>query len=349
MAEIPSNIGVEFAELNDFTASERAAFEKSLIAVVNALAGTKKNGSNMAGIKMSEDVLYAALVYHRLKDEAPKAANGFLSELGTRFKRRIERADTQPLAKALKDTMQTAIDEKSITAKKAAAIQAEAFATAQLDKSGGALSRTAKKGGADAFEDRASTNSQNITEKNIARFEKFTAKLDTPTFLTTSQAKRQTNQFNQIVNSFDAKEAESTGTGSTGGSSPSTGSTKKATNEDGTPETDKAIPQPTVLAVETAPNDMVYKPDSLKNDKPLLMLPARYADRVYFVQVANERNELLETINEFSRGEDGRLYVRLKIKSTELGQNPWMKVHLKDSSSFDVFLNNGSEGLVERM
>lgn len=342
MDEISNTNGISY--FHDFSQVERATFEQSLVAVVNSLTGSKKTTTDLTTMKISEDILYASLVFDKLKSEAPQAAKGFLDELSTRFHRRIERSDTQPLAKALHDTMQTAVSENRIGAKKADTIKAESFAIAQLDKRTSALSRTAKKGGIVVFEDKVSSNSQAVTDKNLKQYEKFATKLETPTFLTPEQSRREQKYLQSIVNSM-VPGSSNAGTGSSSGS---TGTTSTTSTKSETDETDKKVETPTVTDAATGPGDLVYKPDSQKDEFPLLMIPSRYAHRVRLVEVANAKNEVIERIDKFSQGDDGRIYVRLKTKANKLGDDPWMKIHLVDQSSFDVFLQSGTQGLVER-
>ncbi len=303
-------------------------FDDSLVKVLNLLSGKKYTTKNLEKMKITEDVLYAALVYDNLRLSSPKTAKTFASEIKERFDRRTERNDRQPLAKAIDDMLDNAVDSKTLTAQSANSIIAESFGKAQLDKSKGALSRTARENGIVAIKGKVATN-VGATQKTAQKFETLVEKTE---FIPTSAAKRQRAELTKVLKSLTLPKE----------STPVVEPPK--TNPPATPtpnplETDKAAPLPNAANTPTGPNDFVFKPSSLKDGASLTILPTRFAGEVHRVEYIGQSG-VIESLTHTGLGDDGRRYFRSQNKAKELPQSMTVRLYFTNGSELDLSVSD---------
>lgn len=335
MTTIPSDTTVQ--NQSTPTTAEDQALEESLVTIVNTLTGSKKTVADLGGASMSEDVLFAALVYKQLKKDSPATAKSMLKELKSKFDERTKANNREPLYRTIDDVLNEAVKSKKLTKSKADTITADAFGKAQLDKTKGALGRTARKGGINTILDKVHTN-KSATLKKIENYEKDFEKRS---LITPSVARRQRKELDKIVKSM--KHA-STDPGST---TPTTGGSGSSTTPKGI-ETDKPGDAPDPSKLPSEPNDLVYNPSSLKDGNALVMLPLLYSNRVNRLEVISENEDVLREFKYSGKGDDGRAYFRDSSPGGAIHGNVQLRLHLVDGRSLDIWVGDSSKFALQR-
>lgn len=305
--------------------------DSAVVAVVNMLSGKKYTSADSINLKMSEDVLYAGLVYDTLLQQSPSVAKTFKEELKMRFDRRTTRNDSQPLAKAIQDILDNAVKSNKLSSKQSATIVKDAFGHAQLDKRKTALSRTARPG---AFETIEKTLQKNVdaSDKTYTKFEDSIAKAS---FITPSAARHQRKEFDKIVRSFDGK------------TSVEPTKTETPKTETGKPiESGSAIPS--ILDAPQNPNQFIYDPKSSKDGHALVMIPLRYAHEVSGVHFLDKDGKTVSTLEHTGSGKDGRRYFRADRSGEEMKETHIIRLLFTDGTDIDLTIGSGDTPFIKQ-
>ena len=309
---------------------DRADVQESILAVVNALAG-KKNLTAVDHAKMTEDVLFASFVHDKLQKASPALAKSLLKLLKGKFDTHTKAKESQPLFRSIEEILKEGVSSKKLTGAKMDEILKSSFGQAQLDGTAGRLSRRARGDGLEGVLDRVAKNGV-ATQKQVDSFEK---RIETFHHLKAASSTSQRRELTKVFNSMTEEKTDSTpGTG--GSTNPGTGPVT------GTPETDKPKPLPKPEDRPTDPSDLVYKPVSERDGKPLFMIPDQYRDWAHAVDVYNQADELVETLRYTGRGDDGRPYFRSDRSGEQYGNDFTARIRLIDGTFVDYVLDSGT-------
>lgn len=311
--------------------------DDSMLEVVSLISGKKVSADSMSKMKLSEDVLYAALVYDSLKKESPSTAKTFAKEIKERFDRRTKRNDTQPLAKSIQDILANAVKDKKLTKSKMDSVIADSLGRAQMDKKKQSLSRTAKNGSIEKFLTQVSNN-QGASDKAVKSFETSVKKT---TFQPPASSRAQRAQLDKIVRSLTDNDKSTPVKPIENGTIP-----PKVETTTGTPETDKQSPIVDPTEEFTNSNAFVFRPQSHRDNKALVMLPEKYSMDTQGIQVYDMEGHLLETLEHSGLGDDGRRYFRGSRSAMEWPEEVTLKLSFSNNTELDLPLYNSHKGEV---
>jgi hypothetical protein len=300
--------------------------KESIAKVINTLTGSEKTGAGLANERLSEDIIFTAIVHQRLTESNPKLANQLLSELSSRFGKNLRRGRRQPLFRAVDGFLQREIKNGSLARKQKREICKEAFGKAQLH---GDNTRMRRRVIPVAGEEEQAQGISNIdaTLERVSEGERaarsemraFRNRINKRPKLTRSQAERNRTFLDQI----DPPES--------------------APIEEKSPgETDKPGDLPTYNDIVTEPNELVYKPES-EQGNILIQLPLYYSDQVTDVALFSKSDKELLQLEHTGYGGDGRSYFRGDRPGKDLPGNIYARLDLTDGTYVDIELGNANK------
>lgn len=311
------------------------AIRDSLAKVINALTGTSKSGANLANERLSEDVLYAALVHKKLGKRCAALADRYLTQLPKRYENKLDNAKRQPLYGAVDAFLNRAIRKGELSRADKNRLSRSAFGKAQLDDNASRLRRRVtdvtkgsqvEKTNVEATLEQVKANSR-ATRKN---YKELKTRIANAPDLTPKQLKRN-RSFLDAINAFDKTDENTT-------------TVAKELPAPVSTETDRPAPLPDYNQIQTAANDFVFKPKSLDGNA-LVQLPAELSKSIIEMELHLSSGERIIPLYHSGFSDDGRSYFRAKedTSAVEGLATIWMKrfdgvtTHLDLDSASDFY------------
>lgn len=322
--------------------SQTQTLESSIVKVVNTLTGAHKRVKDANEMVISEDILCAAVTYNEMKQQNEAAAASFIQSLYAEFSARAAKDDPQAILGATRTLVDRAVTKKQISKQAGKQILATASAKAQID-SKTLLSKTLQKGGIEKFAESAERRSPakaSTTPQVVTQTESVTHRKNAGATVKT-QLKKVVASMKRVPHDAIAKAEPVPATPTKSTSSAPTSSTKDESVAP-TKETDKKAPVPDPALLPTGPNDLVYKPESDKNENALVILPRKYSDDVEGVSIYSG-DTLHEKLKHTGLGADGRRYFRGSKKGKEYPKDSYLRLNFIDGSYLEVKIGSPAE------
>lgn len=260
--------------------------KESLAAVLSAMTKKDITVENLGNQKISESILYAALVHKRLSEIEPDSAQRLLNNIRTRTKQNIKDNKNQPLFQAVDAIMQRMTTRGRISKVQHQNIKKDALGRAQLDAKSDHLryknvrvkTTTDEQGNIDAVLEKAAANSP--ASKKDSRL--FKNRIESHPSLTNAQAKTRW----KLLTNFKPEEIKLTVT--------PTETKTESPEKSKTPPVDniKPVDPPDAKDNLTGPADFAYYPEKY-NGNLSVHIPLRYTEQVYQVRILNGLGEEL--------------------------------------------------------
>ena len=294
--------------LQTATIIEEESLKDSIAKVINALTDSAKEGGSLKNERVSEDILYAAIVHSKLAQKNKALASSYLTSLPKRYARLEKQRSRQPIFEATEKFLKRAVKNHNISGRQKSAICREAFGKAQLDDKQSKLKRhvveltTPEQSPPSNIELTLSKVNGNdtATKTEYRKFRKF---IENHNPLT----KAQVNARKDILSEIDPETPPT--------SSPS--------------ETDRAADLPSSINIRTEPWELTYKPISEKGGA-LVMIPVAYAEDVDEVVLMNNSSEEKIPLTFTGKGDDGRTYFRWDQPGNSLHGQYDIRIHFTD-------------------
>ena len=315
---------------------------ESLIAVLSKLSGKNVTTSQLASMKFSEEILYAATVHSELKKTSPALLTTFMDELKVRYDRRVVRNDTQPIAKAINDILDNGVASKKISSSQYNHIIGTALGESQLNNSRASVGNALFNGGTAKIESLTSKNKV-ATKEQIAQFEKSVSTLQ---FQAPSITRAQSANMQKIFDSLKTvkkKTPSATPTPPKTKPTKTTPTKKKTTDESGSVKT--TTPDPTL---NSTPNDFDYRVKSETDGHLLIRLPIGFGRDISSVELRDTNGKVLEEQPLKEKGSDERYYFRFSKAGSSYKELSSVVIHYSRGTEMAVSIPDNSENFSER-
>ena len=269
-------------------------FNESLSQVLTKLSGQKVKPDQLVNAKYNEQVLYAAHVLDQLKKTSPELSKTFLSEIKTRYDRRITRNDTNAIGKAINDILDNGVKKKQISSSQYNRIMGNALGKAQLDSKKSDVTSTLRKGGTEAINTKTATN-RKATNSDLKEYEQTVSTLK---FQSKSVTAQQQKKMQELFDSLKTKAV----------TKPDPKPTEQPvtkTSETKTDETSKEV-APNDPTRDTGPNSFDFRPISDTNGKLHIKIPAAWSNDSVRIELISNTGDVLGKSTDNKIGPDGR-------------------------------------------
>lgn len=167
--------------------------KESLAAIISAMTNKDVKVENLGNQKISEALLYAALVHKRLSEIEPDSAQRLVNNIRACTRQNIKDNNNQPLYQAVNDIMQRMVNRGRISKAQFKNIRSEALGRAQLDAKSdhiryrkvAIVDAKSEKGNIDAVLEKAASNTA-ATKEEVRG---MTKQIENRPTLTDAQAK----------------------------------------------------------------------------------------------------------------------------------------------------------------
>lgn len=311
--------------------------KESLAAVLSALTKTDIRVDNLGNQRISEAILYAALVHQKLDQTSPKSAQYLLNNLRGKTRQNIKDLKNQPLFQAVDSLMQKMVSRGNINRNQLRNIRNEAFGRAQLDSRTDHLrhrnvvvpNKDNHSGNIEAAIARAADNSPASRQDR----KDFSKHLNQHPSLTPAQARARW----KLLKNFKPEEAGPVSTKAT----PISGD-KKINPTDNIVK----MPTPKISDNKSGPDELAYYP-AKHNGNLSVLLPLYYTDKVSAVRILNGNGDQLAQLSLLGRKEktddgdasDGRAIWTWDQPASKLpDKSIILELGLIDSSVYNIYL-----------
>jgi hypothetical protein len=294
-------------------------FNESLSQVLTKLSGQKVKPDQLVNAKYNEQVLYAAHVLDQLKKTSPELAKTFLSEVKTRYDRRITRNDTNALGKAINDILDNGVKKKQISSSQYNRIMGNALGKAQLDSKKSDVNSALKKGGSESINTKTAANKK-ATSTELKEYENTVSTLKFQSKKVTAQ---QQKRMQELFDSLKTKAA-------TQPKEPQITDTTKTPGD----ETSTEVP-PNDPTRETGPNSFDFRPKSDTNGKLHIKIPAAWSSESVRIELISRTGEVLDKSTDNKIGTDGRRHYNFSKPGSDYEGLSKIRIILTDGTWID--------------
>ncbi len=296
--------------------TDHSELKDSIADIINALTGSNKTGAKLQNERLSEDLLYAALLHSKLKNIDPELAKQFLTDLARSYRHNTTQNVRQPIFRAAEKALREIVKDGRLTKSEKQDLAKYAFGKAQLDDRETRLTREVKPLVNQFDEKNSRSNIEAILEKVSSNevatgrtLTKFKDRIKDLGKLTPQQALRQRNFLDDI----DPK-------GMPVGSSIGTTNTPASSNK-----LSGDIPQP--KDIQSGPDDFVFLPQD-QSGNLIIHIPVSYSERVDKVTLYAENGDKLGDLVFDGFGTDGRSQWHLEGGLGDYSGNIYAGLHL---------------------
>lgn len=246
------------------TETESLSTRDSIAQVINALTGSSKTAASLSAERISEDILFAALVHRSLKATAPNLADRLIAELPGSYSKQFKQRQRQPIFSGVNAILKNALQKGEITRAAKRQLIQTAFSKAQLDSKPDRLGRKpiALSGSTDRF----NTNidqvvAYSLRESGSSRHDlrSFRRRIDRREPVPTTRHRSQKRLFELIDADLFTNKPQPEKT---------VGTVEK---------TSERVPD--YNDIQTGPNEFVYRPCN-KDGKISITLPLKWVEHV---------------------------------------------------------------------
>lgn len=300
----------------------------SIAQVVGALTGKTIDIETTKTLRLTEDLLYTAIVHQRIESTVSGAGSALLTSLNGSYGKNVAAQKRQPLSGAVDTFLNSLVKKKQLTNSAKESLIRYAFGKAQLDNSKTTLARNpenpttrkAQPSGSDTITvvfDRVAENKPATTSS----IHTFADRLSNNKKLTKQQSAIQADVLQRIFPSPQSVAAPPTPIIST---------------SQGPSETDSPGPIPDPRSIVTGPDDFAYKPESELDGKLVVMVPRFYRERARegSLVALDGETEILK-MKDPRYGDDQRPYFRSDRSGKEFEGGAIFRLTLVDGSDLD--------------
>lgn len=314
----------------------------SIDLIVNTVTRRPADG-NQPIERMSEDLLFVAILHERLSAQKPEVAGRLMKELASTYQANLKQKKRQSLSQAAEGILDSMVRSGKIERSRVDSMIRTAFGKAQLDGNATTLARKAvdivlttgsdpaQKTALDLVTERALSN-ERAKAKDLARFD---ARIEANPTLGAARFNAQRTVLDELFMKTAATTSTAAPPATTTGTPPAA-----IDPESGPPANVK-----TWHDIVTGSDDFVYKPESKKDERLMVHIPVFYRERIRGVEIFNSQDQSVEKLVLAEQSPDGRVNFRGTKKGSELEGGGYARLLLIEGTFVDIEIGDFREFL----